>query len=374
MTDFTEVKNHIDAKAKEQFDLTNALRDAVEAKADASTVKALEEKLNAMETANARPGAMKANSDVKAMEVKSKFNAFLRNPNDHTKAELKAMSTIDGPSGGFSVPSVIAQMIIEAPVEVSVMRSISSVETISTPNYTRLIEVSGAGYEYVRQGGTRTATDTPVFQEVSPTLAIIAAKAPITLEAMEDPQHDLAAFITRSLATRFAEAEGKDFIAGRGEAEGEPLGLLVDPRLTTVNSAGGLGLNADRLLDLTAEVHSTYHNGAVYLMNRKTKNAISKMKNSNGDYIVTNSPVAGVASTLWGYPIVIDDNMPDVGTGATPIVFGNFKAGFLVVDRVGMSIMPDPYTSLGYVNFIARKRFGSAVLDARALKGLRITA
>lgn len=384
MSDFNEIKSAFEESNK----LTVSLRDAVESKADATNVANLEAKLaaslervSALEAASARPGAVKSDAEADMVrEVKEAFSAYLRAPSAETKSALEAKSTntLTGPAGGFSVPQIIAAAILEAPVHVSPLRGLAEVVTVSTPNYTTLVEVTGAGYEWVKEGGTRSATNSPVFDTVVPTFGILAAKAPVTLEAMEDPQHNLAGFVLRSLAKNFAVAESIEFISGTGKGDGvtadKPSGLLKAGAIGTINTgvAATLGTNGDKFLDLTTEVHSSYHAGAVFLMNSKTKAAISKMKNNNGDYVVNNAVVAGEASTLWGYKIVIDENMPNVAAGATPILFGNFREGFMICDRVGMSFLEDPYTSLGYVNYIARKRVGSVVKDARALKGLRV--
>jgi HK97 family phage major capsid protein len=77
-------------------------------------------------------------------------------------------------------------------------------------------------------------------------------------------------------------------------------------------------------------------------------------------------------ATLLGKPIETDDNMPDVGADAFPVAFGNFQRGYLILDRVGIRVLRDPYTSKPNVKFYTTKRVGGAVVNFEALKLLKI--
>lgn len=54
--------------------------------------------------------------------------------------------------------------------------------------------------------------------------------------------------------------------------------------------------------------------------------------------------------------------MPDVATGAYPVLFGDL-VGYRVVDRVGLSTLGDPFTlaTVGQTRLHARKRTGADV-------------
>ena len=109
-------------------------------------------------------------------------------------------------------------------------------------------------------------------------------------------------------------------------------------------------------------------------MNSATLAQLVKVKDENGNYLYQPSLAAGVASTMFGYPVVTDENMPDVEANAKAIVFGDFNRGYLIADRIGYSMLVNPYKTSGLVEFEARKRVGGIVKDADALKVLRIAA
>jgi len=66
--------------------------------------------------------------------------------------------------------------------------------------------------------------------------------------------------------------------------------------------------------------------------------------------------------------------MPDIGTDTTPIAFGDFKRGYLIVDRQGIRVLRDPYSAKPYVLFYTTKRVGGGVQDFNAIKLLKLSA
>jgi HK97 family phage major capsid protein len=72
--------------------------------------------------------------------------------------------------------------------------------------------------------------------------------------------------------------------------------------------------------------------------------------------------------------VLIAEDMPAIAANAFPIAFGDFSRGYLIADRVGMSIVRDEVTKPGYVRYIIRKRVGGKVKDSNAIKLLKIAA
>jgi len=106
-------------------------------------------------------------------------------------------------------------------------------------------------------------------------------------------------------------------------------------------------------------------------MNRATHDLLVNMKNADGEYFLQRDITTAAATKLFGYDIVINedmDNVPATTGDVCPIMFGNFSRAYQIVDRVGVSMLRDPYTHMGSVMFYTRKRTGSMVLDASALK------
>ena len=63
--------------------------------------------------------------------------------------------------------------------------------------------------------------------------------------------------------------------------------------------------------------------------------------------------------------------MPDIAANSVSVLFGDFRRGYLVVDRTGLRVLRDPYSAKPYVLFYVTKRVGGGVQDFAAIKGLK---
>jgi hypothetical protein len=89
-----------------------------------------------------------------------------------------------------------------------------------------------------------------------------------------------------------------------------------------------------------------------------------------GDHAMTsvNRYIDKAGDRLLGTNVVIDPFMPDIGANACPVAFGDFKSGYLIVDRIGIRVLRDSYTAKPLVLFYSTKRTGGAVVDSCAIK------
>ena len=110
------------------------------------------------------------------------------------------------------------------------------------------------------------------------------------------------------------------------------------------------------------------------MMNRETHNVLVDLKTTDGEYFLQRDITMAAAGRIFGYEIVINEDMASIGAGTFPIIFGDFAAGYQVVDRVGVSMLRDPYSAHGAVSFYTRKRVGSMLLNTEALKVVAISA
>ena len=74
------------------------------------------------------------------------------------------------------------------------------------------------------------------------------------------------------------------------------------------------------------------------------------------------------------FPIVEAEDMPDIAANSLSIAFGDFKRGYLIVDRQGVRVLRDPFTAKPYVLFYTTKRVGGGVQDFDAIKLMKFAA
>ena len=198
----------------------------------------------------------------------------------------------------------------------------------------------------------------------------------ISEQDLEDTVFDLEAEMQSEFSEQFAKAEGSAFVSGN--AVGKPEGFMTNVSVGEVNSGSGTAILADGLISLVHNIKSEYGRNGVFVFNRSTLAAIRKLKDTAGQYVfqVGMSLTGGASNTILGYPYVEATDMPDVAGGAYPVAFGDFRRAYMIVDRVSLAVLRDPFTqaTTGNVRYIARRRVGGQVVQAEAINKLKISA
>jgi HK97 family phage major capsid protein len=318
-------------------------------------------------------------------ERKAAFEAYVRR-GDETRMrrlEEKALEIGSGPDGGYTVPDETEIEIGRRLAEVSPIRAIASVRQISAAVYKKPFATSGAAVGWVGEKDARPETQSPVLDELEfPAMELYAMPA-ATQSLLDDTAIDIDAWIAQEVETAFAEQEGAAFVSGNGTKK--PTGFLnytqVDEASWAWNSIGYLptGVDADfpasdapdNLIDLIFTLKAGYRQNAHFVMNRKTQAEVRKLKDSEGNYVWQPGHQPGTPPTLLGFPVAESEDMPNIASDAAAIAFGDFKRGYLIVDRIGTRVLRDPYSAKPYVLFYTTKRVGGGVQDFDAIKLLR---
>ena len=128
------------------------------------------------------------------------------------------------------------------------------------------------------------------------------------------------------------------------------------------------------LVDLIYALKAGYRQNGRFVMNRKTQSAIRKFKDATGNYLWQPPATAGGRATLMNFPVAEAEDMPDIAANSYSIAFGDFRRGYLIVDRLGVRVLRDPYTAKPYVLFYTTKRVGGGVQDFDAIKLMKFAA
>lgn len=296
-----------------------------------------------------------------------------------------AMSVGTDSAGGYLAPVEWDRTIINALRNISPMRRIATVVQTTVRGYSTLWSNKGWGSGWVGETAVRPETTTPAFSPIVFGHGEIYANPAVTQQLLDDADFPLEQWLAVELADEFTFQEGPAFIAGNGT--NKPYGFLtyvtgaanaaVHPGgaiLVGVTAASATLLAADDLLSLIYSLPAPYRQNAVWLMNSNTAGKIRTLKDGQGNYIWQTNTQAGEPSTLFGYTVEIDENMPNPAAGAIPIAFGDFKRGYVINDRMGVRILRDPYTAKPYVHFYATKRVGGGLKDPTAIKVLKMAA
>ncbi|MEL6791196.1 MAG: phage major capsid protein [Pseudomonadota bacterium] len=300
--------------------------------------------------------------------------------------EAKSLSTTSDPEGGYLAPLETERRVTSAMRDVSPLRTIATVREIGANTYRKPVSLGGAAAGWVGETDARPETASPTLAAIDfPTMELYAMPA-ASQTLLDDAVVDIEQWLADEIQGEFAAQEGAAFINGNGV--NQPTGILSYPivddqgqahgQVGAINTGvdGGFDASApvDTLLDLIYAPRQTYRGNASFVMNRSTISEIRKLKDADGTYIWQPASQPGTASTLLGYPVVESEDMPAISTGSTSIAFGDFARGYLIVDRVGLRVLRDPFSAKPYVLFYTTKRVGGGIQDFDAIKLLRFAA
>ena len=68
------------------------------------------------------------------------------------------------------------------------------------------------------------------------------------------------------------------------------------------------------------------------------------------------------------FPVTEAEDMPDIASDSYSIAFGDFQRAYLIVDRMGIRVLRDPYSAKPYILFYTTKRVGGGVQDFDAYR------
>lgn len=349
-----------------------------------------EERLNMLDRKNtlspSRRPALAAAHEGGAPHQKA-FEAYLRTGDDDALRGLalegKAMSTAVAGDGGYLVDPQTAETVRSVLRGASSIRQIANVVNVESTSFDVLIDSTEAGAGWATETADSVETGTPTIERISIPLHELSALPKISQRLLDDSAFDIEAWLAGRIADTFARSEASAFINGDGIDK--PVGLLTHPKVAeaswswgnvgyvvTGTDGGFNGSNpGDGLIDLVYALGARYRSNGTFVMNSRTAGNARKIKDVEGRFIWTDSLASGEPARLLGYPVLICEDMPDIGTGSYSVAFGDFGAGYTVAERRDLRILRDPFSAKPHVLFYATKRVGGDVSDFAAIKLLK---
>ncbi|MCM2440697.1 phage major capsid protein [Agrobacterium vitis] len=328
-----------------------------------------------LETRMNRPGGVGAIQTTGEVTLERRaFTNFLRRGREAMEAEeVRALVVGDDTKGGYLAPAEFQAEVIKGIVELSPIRQAVRVGStgagsVILPKRTGRPTASWVGEDEEREETTMSygQLEIPVHE--------IACYIDVSQRLLEDSAINVESEVATDLSEEFAVKEASAFSNGNGVKK--PLGLQNASGIAEIINGNAANVSGDKLIALMYAMPAQYRNNGSWLMNGTTLGVIRTMKDGNGNYLWQPSYQAGQPSTLLGRPVIEDPTMPDIAANAFPLMYGDFSKAYRIYDRVGMSILRDPFTQAtkGLVRFHARRRVGGGPVLTEALRKLKMAA
>lgn len=319
-----------------------------------------------------RPGSHANDNKEPTVETKA-FELFVRKGKEALGPdETKSLRVSDNTAGGYLAPDQFNAELDRNVVLFSPVRQVARVLPTGAPAVLWPKRVGGMTASWVGESQVRPETTVTFGQSRYP-VCELAAYVDVSNAALEDSLFDVASLLSFEFAEEFGRAEGVAFVNGASQIS--PSGFMQDSGLSYTASGAASSLTADSLINLFHSVKSPYRANGVWGLNSTTLGEIRKLKDGNGNYLLTLAGIANSPSTtILGRPIVEMPDLPDIGAGNYPVVFGDFSNGYRIFDRISLSVLRDPYSQAtnGMTRFHGRRRVAAGVGKAEAIRKLKI--
>ena len=285
-------------------------------------------------------------------------------------------------NGGFVTPIEWDRTITEKLKLISPIRREATVQPISTIGFSKLYTDRVVGSGWVGETAARPLTATPGLQSLVFGVGEIYANPAASQDLLDDALIDARAWLANEVDVEFARQEGIAFISGTGmimpdglltyvtggtNATKHPFGAIpVTP------SGAANGYTADALIAAIYALPAMWQPNAKFYTNRMSLLKVMQLKNTQGTYYWQPSLVAGQPSTLMGAPVIDIPDMPAVATNNIAMLYGDMRATYLILDRMGVRVLPDPYTNKPFVTFHTTKRVGGGVNQPQAMVAVQV--
>lgn len=302
--------------------------------------------------------------------------------------EKKDYNSLNDSQGGIAVISSLDSMIDKLMREYSPIRSMANVVSISTDKYEQLKmnQSNGATWEKNLSSFTSQTKDN-TFAKLNIAIENLFSFSIFHKNLIDDNAFNLVNEILTNSAEDFAITEATSFWSGNGV--GEMYGVLSTSdatdsfdKIERIATATSQTIVLDDIYDLIGALKQGYEQNAQFKAHRLTIQLLRKLRSDSGagagtgQYLWQPSNQIGVPATLAGFPI---SQAPELSStpeaaSAESIVFGDFRKGYKIVDRMGIEIVRDNLTQYPYVKYNSHKRTGGGTNKGEALKILQTTA
>ena len=372
------LKDQIDAMNKAIEEIRTAANSASDAEISKRDAEIASLKTQIAQLSNPITGT--AQTEDPSKQYEKDFHNYLKTGNALNLRAAGSEGT--NANGGYICPDGLDKRVVELLTPRSTIRRNATIIQASGKNYQRPYKKTGITSGWIGETGSRTATDAQEYDVITATVGELYAFPQYTQNFLADTWYNFEEGFARDLAISFADKEETAFVSGDGS--NKPNGILSALReakddtqrtwnkLQQINTESATGITLNSLYAIKDSLNYAYRSNAKWYMSTSTYTALQQaLVDGTQHGIFGRGDVSqNMPETLLGYPIEIDDYMPAVAANACPIVFGDMRQGYAILERPGIGVLRDMYSNKPYIGLYSIKRVGGLVQDYRALKVL----
>lgn len=283
---------------------------------------------------------------------------------------IRGIVNVDTPTtkadGQVTIPTTIAQKIIDKVIEISPIYQLAERYNVKgklvIPKYDA--ENSSIVMTYADEG-TSAESGKVKFASIELNGFLGRCLAKISKSLINNSQFDIVTFVINKMSQAIAVFLEKELLK---PTEAKIKGLTNISADMTVTTASATAITTDELMDLQDKVIDNYQGASIWVMNRQTRNAIRKLKDNDGNYLLNKDITSKWGYTLLGKDVYTSDAVDKIGANNTPIYYGDFSGlAVKVSEELNMQVLNERYAEEHMTGILAFIEFDADVQDTQKL-------
>lgn len=355
-----------ETRAYSEEELARADELAAEIRAIDATYKAEE----ARAVLAASPKAVPVDGDITPTDkTEAEERAFAQYIVD-AKAEFRA-GELTMSANGAVIPASIVNKIISKVKEISPLYAMATKYniggTITIPYYDESTSAITMGYV---EEFTELESHVGQFKSIELKGYLAGTLSVLSLSLINNSQFDVIGYIVNKMAEAIANWVEKELLHGTSQ---KITGLSNISAAMTVTAASQNAITADEIMELQDKVIDAFQNGACFIMNRETRSAIRKLKDSDGDYLLNRDVSAKWGYTLFGKDVYTTDNADTMAAGKTVIYYGDFSGlAVKLSEDASINVLREKYATQHAVGVYAYMEMDAKIENAQKIACLKM--
>lgn len=294
------------------------------------------------------------------------FEAYLRG-----KVEERENTNMVKTENGAVIPSTIANKIIQKVADICPIYHDADrynvKGTLQIPYYDETTK--DIKMEYCDEF-TDGESSVGKFASITLTGYLARAITDVSKSLINNSQFNIVDFVVTRMALSIAKFLEKELLHG---TDGKVDGLKGVTQKVTAASA--TEVTADEIIDLQEEVPDEYQADAYFIMNKKTRKAIRKLKDGQGNYLLNKDANSRWGYTLFGKDVYTSANMDEMAAGKTAIYYGDYKGlAVKVSEDINIDVLRETKARQHAVEVLGFMEFDAKVQNAEMIAALVMSA
>ena len=358
------------AKAETRAYTEEELARAEELEAQIRAIDATYKAEEARAVLAASPKAVPVDGDITPTDkTEAEERAFAQYIVD-SKAEFRA-GELTMSANGAVIPTSIVNKIISKVKEISPLYAMATKYniggTITIPYYDESTSAITMGYV---EEFTELESHVGQFKSIELKGYLAGTLSVLSLSLINNSQFDVIGYIVNKMAEAIANWVEKELLHGTSQ---KITGLSNISAAMTVTAASQTAITADEIMELQDKVIDAFQNGACFIMNRETRSAIRKLKDSDGDYLLNRDISAKWGYTLFGKDVYTTDNADTMAAGKTVIYYGDFSGlAVKLSEDASINVLRERYATQHAVGVYAYMEMDAKIENAQKIACLKM--